>query len=178
MACERTAPGSQHFHLLHRNNCQMRRDERGALIVRFSTLPQQLDALLTTHSQAQLTVRPDTGGWSVAQVVHHLADSRMVSFVRMKLVLTEENPKYGSYNESAWGALPDADNAALETSLDLLHGLHSRWHVLLLNLPDAAWARVGTHAETRVVSTLEEMLARYSSHGEIHLEQIQRILAA
>lgn len=156
----------------------MTNDERALLVAKIAALPQQLEKLVRPLSPQQLTARPLAGEWSVAQNVHHLADSHMNSFVRVKLMLTEENPRFKPYNQDAWAELPDASGADIGDSLELLRGLHTRWVRLYADLPEAAWLRTGTNPESGRTYTMEDILRTYAGHGEAHMDQIGRTLAA
>jgi DinB superfamily len=113
----------------------------------------------------------------VAQNVHHLADSHMNSFIRMRLILTEDRPTLKPYDQDLWAALADSGTTALEESLTLLHGLHARWVRLFESLDEADWRRSGLHPENGEV-TLEDILRIYAAHGQGHIDQISRALAA
>lgn len=151
--------------------------ERRALIAQIRALPEQLAALVQDLSPAQRTSAYLPGEWSVAQNVHHLADSHMNSYVRCKLIATEDRPPLKPYDQDRWALFADAGAADLDDSLALLRGLHARWARFWETLPDEAWARTGTHPERGVVS-LDELLQSYAEHGLGHLDQIRRTLAA
>lgn len=151
--------------------------DRAALIDSIRRLPAELAALVAPLSPEQLTTPYMAGEWTVAQNVHHLLDSHMNSYVRCKLILTEGRPTLRPYDQDAWAALPDASAADLIDSLAALGGLHARWARFWESLPEAAWARPGFHPENGEV-TLEGLLASYAAHGEGHLDQIRRTLAA
>lgn len=151
--------------------------DRAALIEAIRRLPAQLAALVAPLSAEQLTTPYLAGEWTVAQNVHHLLDSHMNSYVRCKLILTEERPTLRPYDQDAWAALPDARGADLADSLAGLRALHARWTRFWEALPEAAWERPGHHPESGEV-TLASLLASYAAHGEGHLDQIRRTLAA
>lgn len=140
-------------------------------------LPAELEALVGGLSPEQLTSAYLVGEWTVAQNVHHLADSHMNSYIRCKLIATEDNPTLKPYNQEDWAGFPDAQSADLSTSLALLRALHTRWVAFFTNLPEAAWQRTGYHPENGTV-TLESQLHYYAAHGQGHLDQIRRTLAA
>jgi hypothetical protein len=125
----------------------------------------------------QLTTRYLASEWTVAQNVHHLADSHMNSYIRLKLMLTEDHPTLKPYDQDAWALSADANNPAIETSLQLLRGLHARWVTLFESLGEDDWLRAGRHPETGEV-TAEDQLRIYAAHGEGHIDQIKRTLAA
>ena len=85
----------------------------------------------------------------MGQVVHHLADSHLNGFVRMKLMLTEVGPVLKPYDQDAWAKLPDTAALPIESSMLILKGLHERWVALLENLPEATWSRSAFHPESR-----------------------------
>src|SRR5579871_1332050 len=102
-------------------------EQRNAFIAAVEATPAKLGAAVANLSVAQLDTPYREGGWTVRQVVHHLADSHMNSFVRFKLALTEESPTIKPYDEVLWASLSDASTMPIEPSLSLLEGLHSRW---------------------------------------------------
>jgi len=147
-------------------------------IERIRRLPAHLERLVADCAPAQLTTHFLENEWTVAQNVHHLADSHMNAFIRVKLMLTEEHPVFKPYNQDAWAETPDANNPDLSTSFAILRGMHARWAALLRSLPDSAWARTGMHPETQRVYTVNDILRTYGNHGEAHLDQIRRTLEA
>jgi len=155
----------------------MTSQERKPLIDKIRRLPAQIEALVSGLNATQLTTHFLAGEWTVAQNVHHLADSHMNSYIRCKLILTEEHPPLKPYDQDAWANLPDAQSADLSTSLTLLQQLHTRWVIFWETLPDDAWSRTGFHPANGVV-TLDDQLRGYADHGEAHIDQITRTLAA
>lgn len=151
--------------------------QRQACIDQIRQLPSQIAELVRDLTPEQLSAHPLPGEWSVAQNVHHLADSHMNSYIRCKLILTEENPTLKPYDQDAWAALPDAQSADVSASLTLLAQLHARWVLFWEDLPADAWARTGFHPENGPV-TLETQLQSYTDHGLAHVDQITRTLAA
>src|SRR5450631_1903041 len=104
-------------------------------------LPQTLEnALLNLDEKQQLTPYRE-GGWTVKQLVHHIADSHMNAYIRFKLGLTENNPTIKPYEEKLWAEMDDVKHLPINISLTLLHALHARWHEAIKNLPDDAWQR-------------------------------------
>lgn len=155
----------------------MTAQERLLMIDKIRHLPAQLEELVIGLSVPGLTTHFLANEWTVAQNVHHLADSHMNSYIRCKLILTEANPTLKPYDQEAWAALPDAQSAEISTSLTLLKQLHARWVTFWETLPEDAWGRTGFHPENGSV-TLEDQLRGYAAHGEAHIEQITRTLAA
>ena len=152
-------------------------DPRAEAIEKIRRLPQQLEELISGLSPHQLTAQPLPNEWTVAQNVHHIADSHINSYVRCKLMATEDNPTLKPYDEGAWALLSDGSSPDLSDSLILLKALHARWAQFWENLPEDAWQRTGQHPESGPV-TLARQLELYVEHGEAHLDQIRRTLAA
>lgn len=152
-------------------------DERTALLEKIQLLPEQVAELVSGLSDEQMTTPFIEGEWTVAQNVHHLCDSHMHSYIRCKLIFTEDNPTLKPYDQEVWAALPDAMEADVWGSLGLLAGLHSRWTTFWQNLAEEDWARAGYHPESGVVTLLDQ-LKLYAWHGEAHLRQIANTLAA
>ena len=151
--------------------------ERQARIDRIRRLPGQIETLVSTLTPKQLTTPYLSGEWTVAQNVHHLADSHMNSYIRCKLIASEDHPPLKPYDQDRWAQFPDSCDADLTASLALLRSLHQRWVLFWESLPDEAWARTGVHPESGAVS-LDDQLELYADHGEAHIDQIQRTLAA
>ena len=151
-------------------------DPRAEAIEKIRRLPQQLEELISGLSPQQLTAKPLPNEWTVAQNVHHIADSHINSYVRCKLMATEDNPTLKPYDEGAWALLSDGSSPDLSDSLALLKALHARWARFWENLPEDAWQRTGQHPESGPV-TLARQLELYVEHGEAHLDQIRRTLA-
>jgi hypothetical protein len=150
---------------------------RQRCIAKIRQLPQQVAELTAGLTPEQLTSHFLTGEWSVAQNVHHLADSHLNSYIRLKLILTEENPTIRPYDQDLWALTPEANSPDLGASLTLLRGLHQRWCDLFASLDESAWRRTGLHPENGVISP-ETLVIDYAEHGEAHLDQMQRTLAA
>jgi hypothetical protein len=153
-------------------------EERITLIGKLEALPALLEAQVSALSPEQLLARPLAGEWSVAQNVHHLADSHLNAYVRTKLMLTEENPTFKPYSQDAWAETIDANHADLAPSFAILRGLHARWVLLLQSLDEPAFARTGLHPEYQRLYTVDDILRIYGNHGEGHLDQIRRTLEA
>ncbi|MFJ7408318.1 MULTISPECIES: YfiT family bacillithiol transferase [unclassified Lysinibacillus] len=138
-------------------------------------LPRQLAEALSGASEQSLAKSYRENGWTVTQLVHHLADSHMNSFIRFKLALTEDTPTIKPYNEEDWAVLPDSD-MPVATSYKLLESLHERWVYLLTSLTDKQLQRAFQHPDNGLM-TLEKALALYAWHGKHHLAHIQNALA-
>jgi hypothetical protein len=151
--------------------------QRHAYIDHIRHLPEHVATLVRDLSAEQLTTPYLAGEWTVAQNVHHLADSHMHSYIRCKLIATEDQPPLKPYDQANWATFADATDADVTMSLTLLRSLHVRWVTFWEHLPEAAWQRTGYHPENGVVS-LEMQLHLYAAHGMGHLDQMRRTLAA
>jgi uncharacterized damage-inducible protein DinB len=152
------------------------RAERNELVRRIRQLPAKVEAAVSQLNEEQLNTPYRKDGWTVRQVVHHLADSHMNAFIRVKLLLTEERPTLKPYDQEKWALLSDTAKTPITSSLAILQGVHDRWSVLFENLPEASWSRSGLHPETGEV-TVESLLSSYAGHGDNHLKQITSLIA-
>lgn len=136
--------------------------------------PAQLRAAVQGLSDSQLDTpyRPD--GWTVRQVVHHVPDSHLNSYVRFKLALTEDDPTIKPYFEDRWAELADTKATPVEVSLTMLDSLHDRWVRLLRSLTAEQWKRTFRHPELGPM-TLEKTLALYAWHGRHHVAHITKL---
>jgi len=136
-----------------------------------SKTPLQMRAAVQGLNAQQLDTPYRPEGWTVRQVVHHVPDSHMHSYIRFKLALTEEQPQIKTYNEADWAKLPDSSVTPIEVSLQLLAALHSRWVDLLQNMRASDFERTLYHPERGVI-TLDYMVALYAWHCAHHLAHI------
>ncbi|RIH77669.1 putative metal-dependent hydrolase YfiT [Calidithermus terrae] len=136
--------------------------------------PAHLRAAVEGLSEAQLDTPYREGGWTVRQVVHHVPDSHLNSYVRFKLALTEEAPAIKPYDEQAWARLADSRDTPVEVSLRLLEALHRRWVVLLRGLKEEDWQRSFVHPESGP-TTLARALGLYAWHGSHHVAHITEL---
>ena len=145
--------------------------QRKQFIRDIAETPARLRAATAGLTAEQLETPYREGGWTVRQVVHHVVDSHLNSYVRFRLALTEDAPAIKPYDEARWAELPDARHAPVELSLTLLDALHQRWVILLESFTEADFARTFTHPEMGQVS-LDKNLALYSWHGRHHAAHI------
>lgn len=136
-------------------------------------LPAQLRAAVAGLSEAQLDTPYRPSGWTVRQVVHHVADSHANGFIRSKLALTEDTPTIKPYDEAAWAELPDA-RLPIDVSLRMLDAFHERWTALLRALPAARFAVPYQHPESGP-QTLDTSISTYSWHGRHHVAHITEL---
>jgi len=149
---------------------------RSAAIGRMAAMPARLYEATSRLDQAQLDTPYRTGGWSVRQVVHHLADSHINAYVRHKLAITEEDPPIKAYDENEWAKLADA-NGPIGPSLLLVQAMHERWVLCLRSLPERTFARTCVHSE-RGKMTLDDLVALYAWHGDHHVAHITQLRSA
>lgn len=152
-------------------------EERRQMIETMRRFPAELEALVESLSDEDLHTPYMAGEWTVAQNVHHVADSHMNAFIRVKLALTEDYPTIKPYNQNLWAETADAYELPLGSSLMLIKALHTRWCALWDSLNEDQWTRKVVHPESGDV-TVEGFLRTYSNHGAAHIDQIQRTLAA
>jgi uncharacterized damage-inducible protein DinB len=136
--------------------------------------PANLRAAVEGLSDSQLDTPYRPEGWTVRQVVHHVPDSHLNSYVRFKLALTEEEPTIKTYAEDRWAELSDTKATPIEVSLTLLDSLHDRWVRLLRSLTPEQWKRTFRHPEMGPM-TLEKTLALYAWHGHHHVAHITEL---
>src|SRR5688500_586019 len=130
-------------------------------------LPEHLAAAVLGLNEAQLDTPYRPGGWTVRQVVHHVADSHINAYTRFRLGFTEDTPTIRPYEEKAWAELPDVRHLGIEVSLRLLEPLHERLVHLLQSAPPASFARQVVHPENGAM-TLDSLLGIYAWHGRHH----------
>ncbi|MEZ2414903.1 YfiT family bacillithiol transferase [Muriicola sp. E247] len=145
-------------------------------IAQIEALPVNLRDLVTPLSETQLDTpyRPD--GWTVRQVVHHLADSHHHSYIRFKWALTEERPLIKPYLEKEWAKLEDASTGPIQLSLHHLEAVHAKLVYLLNSLSSEQWQRTFIHPDGDIETSLEENAGRYAWHGNHHLAHIEGLL--
>jgi uncharacterized damage-inducible protein DinB len=136
--------------------------------------PTELRAAVKGLSDSQLDTPYRAEGWTVKQVVHHVPDSHLNSYVRFKLALTEDEPTIKPYAEDRWAKLADSTATPIEVSLTLLDSLHDRWVRLLRSLTPEQWKRTFRHPELGPM-TLEKTLALYAWHGKHHVAHITEL---
>ena len=150
---------------------------RTELIAQIRQFPQQVEALVAPLTDVQLTTQTPVEAWDIAQIVHHLADSHMNAFIRLKLLLTEDHPTLKPYDQDAWAQMVDETTPDLTASLTILRGLHTRWAIVFAALTTADWQRTAHHPEIGTV-TAADILESYAQHCRDHLAQMERVLQA
>ena len=147
---------------------------RTTAIDRIAALPGELRAAVRGLDDRRLDTPYRPGGWTVRQVVHHLADSHMNGLMRTKLALTENAPVIKPYDENAWAALDDA-RLPIDISLGILDGVHARWAAVYRSMSDSQFARTFTHPERGTTMTIDFQVHDYSWHSSHHLAHITRL---
>ena len=144
---------------------------RKELIEQIAQAPAVLRAAVKGLNNTQLDTpyRPD--GWTVRQVVHHVPDSHLNAYTRLKLALTENQPTIRAYDEKLWAGLPEARTAPVDLSLQLLEALHRRWVLQWQAMQPEDFARSFKHPE-HGLRTLDWLLCMYAWHGRHHTAHV------
>ncbi len=145
--------------------------ERGECIRAIEAAPMALRHAVEGLTAEQLDTPYREGGWTIRQVAHHVPDSHLNAYIRVKLALTEENPTIKTYDESAWAALADSAETPVETSLRLLESIHERFAILLRSLDEAQCARTLIHPDNGTM-TVDGLINMYAWHGRHHVGHI------
>jgi uncharacterized damage-inducible protein DinB len=151
-------------------------DELRVFILRIDDLPKHLSEALKNLTDQQLDTPYREGGWTVRQVVHHVADSHMNAYIRFKWTLTEDNPTIKAYDEKQWAETPEA-SADAHLSLALIAALHAKWVALLNALSATDFQKTFVHPQIGKQLTLARMAALYAWHGEHHTAHITSLRA-
>jgi hypothetical protein len=146
-------------------------EKRAVCIADIEGAPKVLEEAVTGLSESQLASTYRPGGWTIHQVVHHVADSHMNGFVRLKLALTEDSPAIKLYNQPKWAELADVQLAPISVSLTLLRSLHARWASLLRSMQPQDFARTVQHPELGSLA-LDVNVQLYAWHGKHHVAHI------
>jgi uncharacterized damage-inducible protein DinB len=149
-------------------------EERGRWLAELRAAPSALRSAVVGLDDNRLDTPYRPGGWSVRQVVHHVPDSHLSSYIRFKWALTEPTPTIKAYDEKTWAELPDS-RGEIEPSLALLEALHLRWVSLLEALDEDEWKRRFVHPESGSEIPLYANLALYAWHGRHHTAHIMAL---
>jgi uncharacterized damage-inducible protein DinB len=144
---------------------------RAEFIATIENAPTELRKAVDRLAESQLETR--YRNWTIRQIVHHITDSHVNSYVRFKWALTEDQPTIKAYDDGRWAALPDSRNGDIRAPLALLDGLHIRWVLLLRSMSDADFTRSFVHPETGKTMSLSSALCYYAWHCRHHAAQIQ-----
>ena len=138
-------------------------------------LPHHLENAVLNLDEDQLNTPYREGGWTIKQVVHHVADSHMNAYIRFKLGLTEENPVIKPYDEAKWATMNDVRELPGNISLTLLHALHLRWYSVLQTLTKEEFGRTVYHPEHKAEFLLWDLLGMYAWHSKHHVAHINNL---
>ena len=150
--------------------------QRKELLEQIAYLPAEIRAAVRGLKDDQLDTPYRDGGWTVRQVVHHVADSHMNAYIRFKLALTEDRPDVKAYDEAEWAKLKDSQ-MPIDVSLSLIDVLHRRWSALLHAMKDSDFARTYVHPQRGEVS-LDDNVCLYAWHGRHHTAHITELRKA
>jgi|ERR1700733_318917 uncharacterized damage-inducible protein DinB len=153
---------------------QVSEEQKQSYLDDIAQTPWNLRAAVKGLSDSHFDTPYRPGGWTVRQVVHHVPDSHMNSYVRFKLALTEDEPTIKPYAEDRWAELADNKSTPVEVSLIMLDSLHDRWVRLLRSLTPEDWKRTFRHPDLGPM-TLEKTLALYAWHGKHHVAHITEL---
>ncbi len=147
----------------------------GAIAI-LAALPENLRSAVNGLTDFQIDTPYREGGWTVRQLVHHVADSHMNAYVRTRLALTEDWPTIKPYEEKLWAELADARTLPVEVSLELLEPLHRRWVALLESLTAEQWKRGYNHPESgrQDLAQVISMYAWHSRHHAAHITALRK----
>ena len=145
------------------------------LIKDIRMLPQSLEFGIQNLDEQQLQTPYRPGGWTVHQLVHHIADSHINAYIRFKLGFTEDNPTVKPYDQEAWANLSDTKELPINISITLLHALHKRWCWFMEDMSDSEWQRTVYHPERKVEISLWQLLKSYAWHSRHHTAHILQL---
>ena len=154
---------------------KIKKSEIKRWIKEIDKLPKKLKDAVKNLNDEQLDTRYRPDGWTIRQVIHHLADSHMNSHARFRLALTEENPTIKPYLENLWAELPDAKEAPIKYSLEILRNVHKRWIILLKSLDNMQLKRTLFHPEHDKNLSIEWLIGLYAWHSNHHLAHITEL---
>jgi len=149
-------------------------EEREELIRQIEVAPAELRRAYETLTARGWDTPYRPGGWTARQVIHHVPESHMNSYLRFKFAMTESEPTIKPYDEAAWAEQPEVATMPPEISLDLLDALHRRWVPFLRSMQDSDWQRTFRHPELGVL-TLDRTLGLYAWHGRHHVGHLRLI---
>lgn len=148
-------------------------EERAAHLARIAALPEKLAVALDGLSEAQFDAPYRPEGWTIRQLVHHVADSHLNAYVRLKLALTEHEPMIKPYDQDAWVDLNDVRTVSPLVSLTMLSAVHQRWVATVQGIQEEQFSRALYHPQNGRM-TIDQLLALYAWHGDHHVAHIER----
>ncbi len=148
-------------------------DQRAEHIARIAQQPVSLAAAMSGLDAVDYATPYRPGGWTVRQLVHHMADSHANAYIRLKLALTEHEPTIKPYDQDAWVRLADSERVSPLVSLTMFTAIHERLVAVLQSLEPAHFARTLVHPESGAM-TIDQLIALYAWHGDHHVRHLQR----
>lgn len=146
-------------------------------IAEIRKFPAALEKTIKKLKPEELRYQYREGGWNIAQIVHHLADSHMHSYIRMKLAVSIDHPTILAYDENKWANMADAKSTDnISSSMNILKGVHDRWTTFLESLEDQEFNNTFLHPEHSKSYKISDSLKMYAEHGQHHLDQIKEAL--
>ena len=145
------------------------------LLLELEVLPKALEFSIQNLDALQLDEPYRPNGWTVKQVIHHVADSHMNALMRIKLTLTEDNPTIKPYEEKDWANLVDNQTVPINVSLTMVHSIHIKMLALFSSLKAEDWNRTFYHPENKATTTLWTLLGIYAWHGKHHVAHINNL---
>ena len=149
-------------------------DLKNSLMIDIKMLPSSLEFAIQNLDASQFETEYRPGGWTVQQLVHHIADSHINAYVRFKLALTESNPTIKPYDQDAWALLPDS-KLPVNLSITLLFALHARWYQMMEGMKESEWQRTMYHPERKIELSIWDLLKSYAWHSRHHVAQILQL---
>lgn len=146
--------------------------ERHDRIAILRQVPDQLQAVVNGLTSEQLRAKVRDDEWSVSQIIHHLADAHMNSYIRTKRILAEDGPEQRPFSQENWVDMADETETSVEMSLLIIRGVHARWVALFESLADDEWAKSGRFRSDGSAMTIDYLLNSYADHSQAHLAQI------
>lgn len=141
-------------------------------VKKIKSLPEELHAIFSSLEENDLDQSYRPGGWSIRQLIHHMADSHTHAYLRSKFAFLNATPTIMDYNENLWATCSDAQGGPVAPSVLILEGIHQKWSLFFESLSSTDWKKTYQHPERKEPYTLEEVAALYSWHGEHHLKHI------
>ena len=147
--------------------------DRSTLLDRYATGAAAVDAALEGASEDDLDRRPPSGEWTAREIVHHLADSESMAYIRLRRLIAEDDPVIHGYDEPEWARRLHYERP-IEASLGVVRAVRAASHELLSALTDEEWDRSGTHSEYDDAYSIDRWLGIYANHSHEHADQIGR----
>jgi hypothetical protein len=151
-------------------------EETRSKIQKLRDQAREISEITSMVTKEKLATPIKDGGWSINQIIHHIADAHLHAYIRIKWIYTEENTTLKTFDQDKWVDAPDGDNWDVIGSLTLLSGICEKWAKLSENLTDEDWGKTGIHPEAGEIS-IEYIFNYFVDHGESHLDQLRKIIS-